>query len=97
MIKIPVKVVFTPENSPYPVEIVGFIDRLQLTSQQSEWITVESTYFRNNQLYTEDSIVPKRDIVQVVLYKENRRYVIDKESLALNTHVLYFLEKVKIQ
>jgi hypothetical protein len=95
MIKIACKVLFTPDNASHPLEIVGTIDRLQLISQQSEWLTVESTYFRNNRIHSEESIIPKREIVQVVFYKENWRYVIDKENLALNTHVLYFLEKIK--
>jgi hypothetical protein len=95
MIKIPCKIVFTPEESAPPLEIIGNIDKLQLTSQANEWLTVESTTFRNNRLHIEQSIIPKRDIIQVVLLKENKRYVIDKENLALNTHVLFYLENMK--
>lgn len=57
---------------------------------------MESAHFRENQVHSEGSLIPKQDIIQVVILKEDKRYILDKESLALNTHVLYFLEKIEI-
>jgi len=91
MIKVLCKIVFTPDSVTQPVEIFGQIDQLQLNPQHCEWITVESTYYLNNKLHTKESIIHKRDIIKIVIYKENKRYFIDKESLALNTHVLSFI------
>ena len=82
---------FTPDNSNNPIEIVGQIDKLQLNSQNCEWITLEGIYYSNNKLHSKESIIHKQDIIKIVIYKENKRYVIDKESLALNTHVLSFI------
>ena len=91
MIKLLCKIWFTPDKSNHPVEIFGQIDRLQLNSQNCEWITVESKYYLNSRLHTKESIIHKQDIIKIVIYKENKRYIIDKESLALNTHVLSFI------
>jgi len=85
------KIVFIPDNSTHPIEIVGQIDTLQLNSQHCEWIAVESTFYLDNKLHSRESIIHKQDILKILVYKENKRFVIDKESLALNTHVLSFI------
>jgi len=91
MIKLLCKILFTPDNSNNPTEIVGQIGKLQLNSQNCEWITVESMYYLNNKLHSKESIIHKRDIIKILIYKEDKRYIIDKESLSLNTHVLSFI------
>ncbi|MBA7645081.1 hypothetical protein ES703_52834 [subsurface metagenome] len=91
MIKLLCKILFTPDNSNHPIEIFGQIDKLQLNSQNCEWITLESKYYLNNRLHCKESIINKQDIIKIVIYQEKKRYVIDKESLALNTHVLSFI------
>jgi len=91
MIKLLCKIWFTPDNSNHPVEIFGQIEKLQLNAQNCEWITLESIYYLNSRLHTKESIIHKQDIIKIVIYQENQRYVIDKESLALNTHVLSFI------
>ena len=91
MIKLLCKILFTPDNSNHPIEIFGQIDKLQLNSQDCDWITLESIYYLNSKLHSKESIIYKQDIIKIVIYKENKRYVIDKESLALNTHVLSFI------
>ena len=91
MTKVLCKIIFTPEGTHQQIELFGQIDNYQLISQDSEWITVESTYYLNNQLYIKESIIYKQDISNIIIYKENKHYIIDKENLALNTHVLSFV------
>ncbi|MFX1257276.1 MAG: hypothetical protein ACFFAN_05430 [Promethearchaeota archaeon] len=92
MIKLLCKVMFTPNTSNEPIEVVGEVDKLQLNSQNCEWISVKSYYCLNNKLHSRESLIHKRDIVEILTYKESKRYVVDKESLALNTLVLSFRE-----
>ena len=92
MIKLLCKIWFTPDNSNNkPIEIFGQIEMLQLNSQNCDWITVESRFYLNNKLHSKTSIIHKQEIIRIVIYNENKRYVIDKQSLALNMHVLSFI------
>ncbi len=90
MTKLQCKIIFIPDDLNHPIEIYGQIDKLQLTSQNCDWFMIESTYYLNKKLHTNESIISKQDIIKIVVYKENKQYAIDKDRLALNTHVLSF-------
>ena len=80
MTKVICKIRFKVHSSSSPIELVGQIESTQLFSDKSQWVTPKSNYYKDYQVYREEIIVPKGDILEISIYFKKKRYCINGED-----------------
>ncbi len=75
---------FRIPDSDRALKIAGEVDKKQLFSQHSDWITVQTKILRNNEITPEESFIHKASVDKVVVLRPNRCITFDKESLGAN-------------
>ena len=91
MTKLICKILYTPAQTRNAIEIIGEVDKEHIISDQHELIAVEHKKYLTNQLISHKSFISKRDIIKILVFKESMRFVLNKESLAWNSHVEPFI------
>ena len=91
MTKMICKIVYTPGQSGHVIEVIGKVDEQHLISDQYEWVAVEHKKYLNNQPNSHKTFVHKNEIIKILAYKENMRFVLNKENVVWNSHVENFV------
>ena len=85
--KVCCKVIVRDSNSEKRRSIVGEIDKKQLISSDSNWITVYNAIATSRGLKSVFCVVPKSEISEIIVLKSTKRFVFDKINLTLNNTI----------
>lgn len=83
---------FTPALSGHVIEIIGKVDKMHLFSPDYETIMVEHKRYLHKEQYSNRTFIDKKEILDIIVFKQNFRYVFNKDTLAWNSHVKSFIK-----
>jgi hypothetical protein len=88
------KIVYSPARSGQYIEIIGEVDKTQLLSAEHEWVAVDHKRYLHNghDSYSHKTFIDKKEIIDILVYKKQKRFVLNKDTLTWNTHVPAFLK-----
>ena len=70
--------------------LIGEIDKKQLLSTDSHWLTIHNAISTSRGVKSAFSVVSKADVVEIVVFKPTKRFVLDKVSLTLTKTIEAF-------
>jgi len=88
--KIICKIRYTPGQTAHVIEIIGEVDEGRLKSQDYETIIVKNRQYINNEYPSNKFLIDKKEIVEITIFQEKKRLIVDKQDIALNPNVLQF-------
>ena len=83
-------IVRASESSEEVSSLIGEIDKKQLLSTDSRWLTVHNAISTSRGVKSAFSVVSKADVVEIVVFKPTKRFVLDKVSLTLTKTIEAF-------
>ena len=80
MTKLICKIRFNVLSYDSPIEVIGQVDSTQVFCPTSDWITIESNYYKNHKLYCKETIISNRDILEIWLYSKKKGYLSNEKT-----------------
>jgi len=84
------KIRYAPGQTTHIIEIIGEVDEKQLKSQDCKAIIVKNRQYLNNEYPPYKLLIDKKEIVEIIIFQEKKRLIINKQNFALNPNIIQF-------